>query len=144
MGLNSFYQMIHKVFLTFFFFFCWISFTLVFVVVICVYYVKIKCVNSGNICDIYNKLKFTINYTNCTTTNTYYIKKHTYCNFWYLWHDCPIAGPKYFHTYSYVGSHSRYWTGVSFDKMFVFCDKLCVSSGKCVFIVVKTKCVNSD
>ena len=37
----------------------------------------------------------------------------------------------------------RYWTGVGFDKIFVFCNKFCIRSGKCVFIVVKTKCVNS-
>ena len=39
---------------------------------------------------------------------------------------------------------SRYGTGVSFDKMFVFCDKFCIRSDKYVSIVVKIKCVNSD
>ena len=39
--------------------------------------VKIKCVNSGNISDICDKLKYTTNYTHCTTTDTHFIKKHT-------------------------------------------------------------------
>ena len=43
--------------------------------------VKIKCVNSGKISDICDKLNFTINYKYVTTTNTYYIKKHIYYNF---------------------------------------------------------------
>jgi hypothetical protein len=33
---------------------------------------------------------------------------------------------------------------MSFDKMFVFCGKFCVYSNKCVSIVVKIKCVNSN
>ena len=31
---------------------------------------------------------------------------------------------------------------MSFDKIFVFCDKVCVCSDKCVFIIVKIKYVN--
>ena len=38
---------------------------------------------------------------------------------------------------------SRYGISVDFDKICVFCDKYCVSINKCVFIVVKIKCVNS-
>jgi hypothetical protein len=33
--------------------------------------------------------------------------------------------------------------GAGFNKIFVFCDKFCVKNGKCVFIIIKTKCVNS-
>ena len=36
--------------------------------------VKIKCVNSGNISDICNKLNFTTNYTNFTKTDIKFIK----------------------------------------------------------------------
>jgi hypothetical protein len=32
---------------------------------------------------------------------------------------------------------------VGFDKMFVFCDKVCVCSDKCVSIIIKIKYVNS-
>ena len=32
--------------------------------------------------------------------------------------------------------------GVDFDKICVFCGKCCVCIDKCVFIVVKIKCVN--
>jgi hypothetical protein len=39
---------------------------------------------------------------------------------------------------------SRRGTFVDFDKIFVFCDKCCVCISKCVFILVKIKCVNSD
>jgi hypothetical protein len=35
-------------------------------------------------------------------------------------------------------------TGVDFDKIYVFYGKWCVYIDKCVFIVVKIKCVNSD
>ncbi len=38
--------------------------------------VKIKCVNSGNISDICNKLNFTTNYIYFTTTDKEYIKTH--------------------------------------------------------------------
>ena len=38
---------------------------------------------------------------------------------------------------------SRYGTFVDFDKIYVFCDKCCIRIDKCVFIVVKIKCVNS-
>ena len=38
--------------------------------------VKIKCVNFGNISDIYNKLSITTNYTYFTTTDTYFYQ-HT-------------------------------------------------------------------
>ena len=38
---------------------------------------------------------------------------------------------------------SRYVIGAGFNKIFVFCDKFCVKSDKSVFIIVKTKCVNS-
>jgi hypothetical protein len=34
-------------------------------------------------------------------------------------------------------------TGVDFDKIYVFCGKCCVHIDKCVFIVVKIKCMNS-
>ena len=39
--------------------------------------VKIKCVNSGNINDICDKLKFITNYIHFTTIDTYFIKTHT-------------------------------------------------------------------
>ena len=38
---------------------------------------------------------------------------------------------------------SRHRIGVDFDKICVFCDKCYVRINKCVFIVVKIKCVNS-
>ena len=44
---------------------------------------------------------------------------------------------------SYLGDRSGNGIHVGFDKIFVFCNKFCIRSGKCVFIVVKTKCVNS-
>jgi hypothetical protein len=34
-------------------------------------------------------------------------------------------------------------TGVDFDKICVFCDKCCARIDKCVFIVIKIKCMNS-
>ena len=34
-------------------------------------------------------------------------------------------------------------TGVDFDKIYVFCSKYCARIDKCVFVVVKIKCVNS-
>jgi hypothetical protein len=43
--------------------------------------VKIKCVNSGKISDICDKLNFTTNYTHFTTTDTHFIKTHKYYNF---------------------------------------------------------------
>ena len=33
--------------------------------------------------------------------------------------------------------------GVDFDKICVFCGKCCIRIDKCVFIIVKIKCVNS-
>jgi hypothetical protein len=39
--------------------------------------VKVKCVNSGNISDICDKLNFTTSYIHFTTTNTNFIKTHT-------------------------------------------------------------------
>ena len=39
--------------------------------------VKIKCVKSGNISDICDKLNFITNYTHFTTTDTYFINTHT-------------------------------------------------------------------
>ena len=39
---------------------------------------------------------------------------------------------------------SCHGTCVDFDKICVFCGKSCVRIDKCVFIVVKIKCVNSD
>jgi hypothetical protein len=39
---------------------------------------------------------------------------------------------------------SRSRTGVDFDKSCMFCGKCCVCIDKCVFIVGKIKCVNSD
>jgi hypothetical protein len=38
---------------------------------------------------------------------------------------------------------SRHGTGVDFDKICVFCGKCCVRIDKCVFIIIKIKCVNS-
>jgi hypothetical protein len=38
---------------------------------------------------------------------------------------------------------SRHGTFVDFDKICVFCGKCCVRISKCVFILVKIKCVNS-
>ena len=43
--------------------------------------VKIKCVNSGKISDICDKLNFITNYTYFTTTNTYFIKTRKYYHF---------------------------------------------------------------
>ena len=40
--------------------------------------VKIKCVNSGNMSEICDKLKFTTTDTYFTTTDTHFIKVHTY------------------------------------------------------------------
>ena len=42
-----------------------------------------------------------------------------------------------------VTLRSRYGTGVEFDKICMFCDKICIRSDKFVSIVVKKKCVNS-
>jgi hypothetical protein len=39
--------------------------------------VKIKCVNSDNISDIYDKLNFTTKYTHVITTDIHFIKTHT-------------------------------------------------------------------
>ena len=36
------------------------------------------------------------------------------------------------------------WTGFDFNKICVFCGKYCVRINKCVFIILKIKCVNSD
>ena len=38
---------------------------------------------------------------------------------------------------------SRHGTFVNFDKIYVFCNKCCVRIDKCVFIVIKIKCMNS-
>jgi hypothetical protein len=43
--------------------------------------VKIKCVNSSNMSNIYDKLNFTTNYTYFITTDTYFIKQHTHITF---------------------------------------------------------------
>ena len=43
--------------------------------------VKIKCVNSDNMSDSCDKLKFTTNYTTFTITDTQFIKPHTFYNF---------------------------------------------------------------
>jgi hypothetical protein len=44
--------------------------------------VKIKCVNSGNMSDICDKLNFIINYIHFTIIDTDFIKRtHTYYNF---------------------------------------------------------------
>ena len=45
---------------------------------------------------------------------------------------------------SYRVTHRPVTARVDFDKMFMFCCRFCVSMCKCVFIVVKIKCVNSD
>ena len=37
-----------------------------------------------------------------------------------------------------------YGISVNFDKICMFCDKYCVRIDKCVFIIVKIKCMNSD
>jgi hypothetical protein len=42
-----------------------------------------------------------------------------------------------------AGTRSRHEIFVDFDKICVFCDKYCLHIDKCVFIVVKIKCVNS-
>jgi hypothetical protein len=39
-------------------------------------------------------------------------------------------------------SHCR--ISVDFDKIYVYCDKYCVYSDKCIFIIIKIKYVNSD
>jgi hypothetical protein len=39
---------------------------------------------------------------------------------------------------------SRHGTRVDFDKICMFCGKSCVRINKCVFIVIKIKCVNSS
>ena len=48
-------------------------------------------------------------------------------------------------TYPYYRGtlRSRHGAGVDFDKICVFCGKFCIHIDKCVFIVVKIKCVNS-
>jgi hypothetical protein len=38
--------------------------------------IKIKYINSDNMSNIYDKLKFIINYTYFTTTDIYFIKKY--------------------------------------------------------------------
>ena len=38
---------------------------------------------------------------------------------------------------------SRHVPGVNFDKICVFCGRCCVYIDKCVFIIVKIKCMNS-
>ena len=38
----------------------------------------------------------------------------------------------------------RHRTRIDFDKICVFCGKCCVGIDKCVFIVLKIKCVNSS
>jgi hypothetical protein len=43
-----------------------------------------------------------------------------------------------------VTLRSRYGTSVDFGKKCVFCDKYCVCSSKCVFIIIKIKYVNSN
>ena len=43
-----------------------------------------------------------------------------------------------------LGEHSVPSIFVNFDKIYVFCDKYCVCIDKCVFIIVKIKCVNFD
>ena len=50
--------------------------------------VKIKCVNSGKISDIYDKVDFTTSYTHFTTPDNilskhtqHFIKTHKYYNF---------------------------------------------------------------
>ena len=66
--------------------------------------VKIKCVNSGRISDICDKVNFTTNYTNFTTSDIHFIITHAtfyqniykYYNFWHIWQDGPAAGPKNF------------------------------------------------
>ena len=45
---------------------------------------------------------------------------------------------------SYLGDRSRNGIHVGFDKMFVFCDKYCVCSDKCMSIIIKIKYVNFD
>ena len=40
-----------------------------------------------------------------------------------------------------LGSH--HWIFIDFDKIYVFYGKCCVRIDKCMFIVVKIKCVNS-
>ena len=38
---------------------------------------------------------------------------------------------------------SRHGTFVNFNKIYMFCGKCCIHIDKCVFIVIKIKCVNS-
>ena len=38
---------------------------------------------------------------------------------------------------------SRHGISIDFDKICLFCSKCCVYIDKCVFIVIKIKCVNS-
>ena len=47
-------------------------------------------------------------------------------------------------TLSWGTLRSRHGTFVDFDKICMFCDKCCVHINKCVFIIIKIKCVNSD
>jgi hypothetical protein len=49
--------------------------------------IKIKCVYSGNISDICDKLNFITNYMYFTTTNKYFIKTHKYYNFLHIRQD---------------------------------------------------------
>ncbi len=56
---------------------------------------------------------------------------------------------KYKRYYLYIGDNvrgtlnSHHETCVDFDKIYVFCAKCCVRIDKCMFIIVKIKCVNS-
>ena len=70
---------------------------------ICVFIViKIKCVNSGRICDICDKVNFTtklhIFYNTWQTfikiQATFYQNTNKYYKFWHVWWDSPVAGPK--------------------------------------------------
>ena len=53
----------------------------------------------------------------------------------------------FFFSYTYhERKHLGPVTGISvdFDKIYVFCSKYCVCIDKCVFIIIKIKCVSSD
>ena len=66
--------------------------------------VKLKCVNSGRICDICNKVNFTTKLhtfyntwqTFIKTPITFYQNTHKYYKFWHIWRDGPVAGLKNF------------------------------------------------
>jgi hypothetical protein len=51
--------------------------------------VKIKWVNSGNMIDICDKLKFITNYTNFTTIDINFIKINIFYNFLHSRRDAP-------------------------------------------------------